>query len=244
MIDAVAAIDANPAAWLDLLTLQPGARPVEGCAVVTDVAFPLCNSVFFPPASEALVDAVLAAGRDVPQLWWLGSSPEPVLDLLEERGVVVDLEPLPGMALDLTAPLPAVEGPLRIAEGALDDFAVAFGPSFGIEGAPLDSVLAAFAAYGCASDVRHFVGYEGDAPVACASIIVRDGVCGLYDVGTSLAARGQGYGRALTVHALRAGRALGASLAVLHSSPLGMPIYERLDFTVRSTVCTVETRQA
>lgn len=237
-----AQVDANPAAWFDLLACQPGAR-VGSCWVVTDVVHPLCNSVVFPPASADVVDAALEAGRGVPQLWWLGSSPDGVLDLLDERGVIVDLEELPGMARSLATPLPGVDSPLRIVAGALDDFAVPFGAAYGIGGAALASIVAAFGAYR-GSDVRHFVGYDGDEPVACASIVVRDGVCGLYDVGTVEHARGRGHGTALTVHALAAGGALGATTAILHSSPMGMPIYRRLGFTVVSRAGTVETASA
>jgi ribosomal protein S18 acetylase RimI-like enzyme len=235
----IAAIDGNPAAWFDLLAGQPRAV-VGSCWVVTGVPFALCNSVFFPPASAAVVDEALAVGA-VPQLWWLGSSPGAVQALLEERGVVVDEEELPGMARSLDAPLPVVESSLRIVSGALPDFATPFSAAYGIGGAALSSIMAAFGAYG-RPDVVHFVGYEDAAPVACASIIVRDGVCGLYDVGTVAAARGRGFGTAMTVHALRAGARMGASLAVLHSSPMGMPIYRRLGFEVRSTARTVETR--
>lgn len=234
----IAAIDGNPAAWFDLLSRQPGAR-VGACWVVTDDPFPLCNSVFFPDVSQ--VDAALA---DVPQLWWLGSAPDAVLDALDERGVIVDEEELPGMARSLSVPLPAVApSPLRIVSG-LDGFDVPFGASYGIPPSALASIMAAFGAYGVSSDVRHFVGWLGDEPVACASIIVRDGVCGLYDVGTVPEVRGRGFGTALTVHALRVGAAMGASDAILHSSPLGMPIYRRLGFEVVATTGTVVTGPA
>jgi GNAT superfamily N-acetyltransferase len=168
--------------------------------------------------------------------------------ILEARGAVVDREELPGMALDL-ARLAQTARPapreLRIepvaSAAALDDFAVAFGAAYHFPPAALESVVAAIAAYGLDGDVRHFVGYAARRPVCAASIVVRDGVGGLYDVATVAAARGRGYGAAVSAHALRAAGDAGAHGAILHASPEGMPIYERLGFEVVGAVQTVET---
>ena len=100
-----AAIDRNTCGWLDVLARQPGAERRDGW-VITDVPFSLCNSVVMPcwgeEEADARIDEILAAGRErgVPQLWWTGRTctPVDVVERLEARGVVSDVEPMPGMA--------------------------------------------------------------------------------------------------------------------------------------------------
>ena len=58
---------------------------------------------------------------------------------------------------------------------------------------------------------------------------------------TVRAARGRGYGAALSVAALTGAREAGAHGAVLHASPDGLGIYERLGFRTVAAVHTVVT---
>ncbi|MEO7981063.1 MAG: GNAT family N-acetyltransferase [Sporichthyaceae bacterium] len=64
---------------------------------------------------------------------------------------------------------------------------------------------------------------------------VRDGWCGVFNVATPEEQRGRGYGAAVTAHAVEQARTAGARGAYLQSSPMGLPVYERLGFV------TVET---
>ena len=64
---------------------------------------------------------------------------------------------------------------------------------------------------------------------------VHDGWCGVFNVATPEEHRGRGYGGAVTAHTVAAARAAGARGAYLQSSPMGLPVYERLGFV------TVET---
>jgi GNAT superfamily N-acetyltransferase len=254
------AIDANACGWLDVLSCQPGAVR-RGDWVITDVPFSLCNSVVMPRWHggdvDARIDAVLAEGaaRGVPQLWWTGQTltPPDLVERLSERGVVSDVEPMPGMALPLdrlpdvgagAAPAGLRIEPVIDAEG-LAAFAEPLGSAFGFPPDGLASVIAAFAdfaASGTRDELHHWVGFEGSRPVAAASILVRDGAAGLYNVSTVADARGRGYGAALSCAALRGAADAGASLAILHASPEGLPIYERLGFETLATVRAVETR--
>lgn len=59
---------------------------------------------------------------------------------------------------------------------------------------------------------------------------VRDGWCGIFNVATPEEHRGRGFGGAVTAHAVEAARAAGARGAYLQSSPMGLPVYERLGF--------------
>lgn len=254
-----AAIDRNACGWLDVLARQPGAERRDGW-VITDVPFSLCNSIVMPcwgDDADARVDEILAAGRarGVPQLWWTGRTctPSDLVERLEARGVVSDVEPMPGMALELAALPPAPETPVPdaltiepvIDAGGLAAFAEPFGSAFGLPPDGLASVIAAFAdfaASGAEDELHHWVGFADRRPVAAASVLIRDGVAGLYNVSTIAAARGRGFGAALSVAALRGAAATGATTAILHASPDGLPIYQRLGFQTLTTVHAVETR--
>ena len=255
-----AAIDRNACGWLDVLARQPGAERRDGW-VITDVPFSLCNSIVMPCWSgedaDARIDEILAAGRErgVPQLWWTGQTcaPDDLVERLEARGVVSDMEPMPGMALELAALPPESETPvpggLRIEPvidaAGLAAFAEPLGSAFAFPPDGLASIIAAFAdfaASGVEDELHHWVGYAGRRPVAAASVLIRDGVAGLYNVSTVRAARGRGYGAALSVAALRGAAGSGAATAILHASPDGLPIYERLGFRTLTTVRAVETR--
>jgi GNAT superfamily N-acetyltransferase len=72
--------------------------------------------------------------------------------------------------------------------------------------------------------------YRGPRPLAIAMTIVTGGVAGIYWVGTTEGARGQGLGRAITAAAINAGLDLGADIASLQASPMGEPIYRAMGF--------------
>lgn len=76
--------------------------------------------------------------------------------------------------------------------------------------------------------VRFWLGSVAADPVGTAWSSVSDGVVGVYGVSTVERARRRGYGEALTAAAIRARPDLPA---VLQSSPMGHPIYERMGFT-------------
>ncbi|MGD9702445.1 MAG: GNAT family N-acetyltransferase [Acidimicrobiia bacterium] len=74
---------------------------------------------------------------------------------------------------------------------------------------------------------RHWVGYQGGAPVATASAFVGDHHVDVEFVSTLDSARGAGVGRALTATATLADPALPAMLI---SSDLGRGVYQRLGY--------------
>jgi ribosomal protein S18 acetylase RimI-like enzyme len=81
--------------------------------------------------------------------------------------------------------------------------------------------------------LRLWVGYVDDTPVTTAVAYVGFDVVGVYFIATLPEARGRGYGTAMTDLAARAAPELPA---VLQSSDLGRPVYERLGFVVEG-VC-------
>jgi GNAT superfamily N-acetyltransferase len=56
------------------------------------------------------------------------------------------------------------------------------------------------------------------------------GWCGIFNVATPEEHRGRGYGAAATAQVVEAARAAGARGAYLQSSPMGLPVYQRLGF--------------
>jgi ribosomal protein S18 acetylase RimI-like enzyme len=93
--------------------------------------------------------------------------------------------------------------------------------------------------YTGAAPWRHFLGTLDGAPVATATLFLDQpsSTAGIYFVLTIEAARRRGIGAAITLAALRAGRAMGASLGVLGASELGQPVYRRLGF---QDICRIE----
>ena len=77
---------------------------------------------------------------------------------------------------------------------------------------------------------RHFVATLAGEPVARATVLLADGVAGLYGVETLATARGRGLGSAITCAALTYARDQGYEVAVLQASPMGFGVYQRLGF--------------
>ena len=75
--------------------------------------------------------------------------------------------------------------------------------------------------------MRFWVGYTEDEPVTVATSCAQSGVVGVYYVATMESARGKGYGAAITDVAARCEP---SRPALLQSSDLGRPVYERLGF--------------
>ena len=77
------------------------------------------------------------------------------------------------------------------------------------------------------SDIRLWVGYEGDRAVGTAGVIVAHGVNDVEWISVYDDCRGKGYGAALTWAATLADPSLPA---VLIASDPGQPVYERMGY--------------
>jgi ribosomal protein S18 acetylase RimI-like enzyme len=67
-------------------------------------------------------------------------------------------------------------------------------------------------------------------PVATSRVSIGGGAAGLYAILTLPAHRGRGFGRAMTLAALRAAAGIGYRIGVLQSSDLGHGVYRKLGF--------------
>ena len=81
-----------------------------------------------------------------------------------------------------------------------------------------------------AGNVAAFLARQDDEPVGIAMTIVSHGVAGIYWVGSTEKARGQGLGWTMTATAVNAGLEMGVETAALQASPMGEPLYRRMGF--------------
>jgi GNAT superfamily N-acetyltransferase len=173
------------------------------------------------------------------------------LALVHERGVAYDvfvratwpraLDAVAALGLVRGGEMPCLVADLPIAERAqlpglevrqigpseIDDFRAVARDGFEM---PDVLVNAAFRPAMLEMDaLRAFVGYAGGRPVACSGSYLTDDIVGIYTVATVAAARGRGYGTAITAAAMEG---TAARLAVLQASEMGLPVYERMGFRV------------
>jgi GNAT superfamily N-acetyltransferase len=198
---------------------------------------------------EELADAarrILAHFRErrLPFHWHVGpfSLPHPG-ELLEAEGIGLD-ENEPGMGLDLRTVADEIPiAPDLVVEEVLTDDRLQHWANTTFCGAPPDAIQYVFTAnaglpHGPGSAVRLYLGTRGGEPVATVKLFFAAGVAYIGRVVTIHAARRQGIGTAMTMHALRLAREEGYRIAVLTASPMGISIYRRLGF---QECCQVST---
>jgi GNAT superfamily N-acetyltransferase len=79
-------------------------------------------------------------------------------------------------------------------------------------------------------EIEMFLGYSEGKPV-CTSMLFQTGdIAGIYWVSTLPEYRRRGFGEAITLRAVIAGKNRGCTLANLQASAMGKPVYERIGF--------------
>jgi GNAT superfamily N-acetyltransferase len=79
-------------------------------------------------------------------------------------------------------------------------------------------------------EIEMFIGYSEAKPV-CTSMLFQTGaIAGIYWVSTLPEYRKRGFGEAITLKAVIAGKDRGCTLANLQASAMGKPVYERMGF--------------
>lgn len=236
----LAAADANmETTWAALLGTMPGAS-VERRSDVTMMAsglpIPLFNPAFaYGPVhdpAEAIATAVSHYGaRDLPFVIYFRDEVNPALAAPAEAAGLVEHYRPPLMVMEpvATAPPPPAGLEIRTVDAAtMGDCARMLAEGFAM---PPDLVAAVLSpALLALPGFTAFVGYVDGQPVSTAAAYVDGDTTGVYNVATAPAARGKGYGAAVTWAATRAGVATGTVRAILQASEEGRPVYERMGY--------------
>lgn len=244
----VTAIEANSFEFWPLLARLPQAQLYDGpdmMRYVTGVPHPLFNGVtrarLVPEDLDAKIDETLTyfKSRRLPMMWWTGPSTRPA-DLgkhLQAHGLT-HAGDSPGMAADLLAlneDLPAPSGLTMERVGDVTTLKKWLHPltvGFEFPGFAAKALFDLFADLGFDLHLpwQNYVSWLKGEPVSCSSLFLAAGVAGIYNVATVPEARRKGIGAAMTLASLREARALGYRVAILHSSQMGLGVYERLGF--------------
>jgi GNAT superfamily N-acetyltransferase len=202
-----------------------------------------------PATADARIDEIAAAylRRGTGFVWWVGPADTPS-DLgarLARAGLALE-GAAPAMAADL-ADVPLDEPPpaelelVPVTDAAtLEGFLTVISEDW-LEwtgGEYTEVQLQTLAAWRREIPLRfphepvplRWIGRIDGTAVACSRVNIGAGVAGLYAISTLAAHRGKGYGRALTIAALRAAASIGHRIGVLQSSDLGYGVYRRLGF--------------
>jgi GNAT superfamily N-acetyltransferase len=226
--------------------LQGGEVYRDDGLVVTIVGLPVSftNNVhrtrLTPENVERRVAETTALLRDrgVPALWWVSplDTPEDLGETLERSGFD-RAEEMPWMAADLStipdASLPEgveafrADGPERFAQ-----FVEAMMRGFGPDPQVARALTALREAVGAGEEAewQPFVAVRDGEVVGSSGFQRGGGIAGIYNVATPEEHRGRGIGAGMTAVAMRWARDHGFDTAVLGSSPLAVPLYERLGF--------------
>jgi GNAT superfamily N-acetyltransferase len=78
--------------------------------------------------------------------------------------------------------------------------------------------------------IRHYLAYIHGEVVGCATILLDNGIAGVWNVGTLRNYRKQGVASALLMHVLAEAISDGYPDSVLIASPMGRPLYEEMGY--------------
>lgn len=177
--------------------------------------------------------------RKVPFCWWTGPStlPKNLKNMLLENGFNHS-EDSPGMAIGLSGNNIKFQqsnelkiNPVRRME-ELKELVKIIKICYQMPEESEIPLLNLFEDLGLTGDVPlfHYLGFYREKPVAVASLFPTAGVGGIHFVGTLPEFRGRGFGREITLFAMRQAQLAGFSWAVLRASKMGESIYRRIGF--------------
>ena len=207
-------------------------------AYSSDVPFPLFNLVAGARVGEHAAGDLTGSvanefiERGLPWMWW--TTPSYTNDELEHvldiRGL--EREDTPGMYADLDRVLePRID--VEVTQVRVDDqgFGETFIDGFGLPPFVLEPMRELLGSFSSEEQVVVVALVDGEAVGVATGLVVQETI-GIYNVTTSADHRGRGIGTAVTGAVMRAGRDRGCANAILHTSPMGRRVYERLGFEV------------
>lgn len=213
-------------------------------AVTSPVPFPLFNSVVHARIEADDLDARVATilepftATGLPHMWWVTprSAPDAIGAALLRRGFF-HLETETNMAVDLRVLrrhdtlTPGATVEIVTDEATLEDWARVTVAGFDMPPFTCDAVAATVrSALAPGAAWVLYLGRLDGEPVSTSAVLFADGVAGIYWVATREAARGRGFGTAITQAPLLLARERGYRVGILQATPMGRPIYERLGF--------------
>lgn len=174
--------------------------------------------------------------RNVPFVWrlWEHDTPADLGALLRENGgQPIDRSIL--MAIDLesfhplTDPYPGLT--IQKVRNKQDAFQYAFCTSkaFGIPADFIDAVSEVMGKQD--QNITNYVGVIAGEPKAISTIFYSNDVAGIYNVGTLPEYQGKGVGLEMMTTTLLKAKLDGYKTAILHSTPAGIRLYEKLGFS-------------
>lgn len=243
----VARLDASLMDYWGAYALADGGRHIRlSAALFMQTAIPhsLFNSVILLGRDAASIEEALGLSTEcvktsgIPVLWRVSPSAESAELRAHLESVGLQLrDPHPAMLADLfdLPTQPSVEGlAIKAATSARErhEWGRLTIEAFGMEESLRDAMGRCEATIPASlyEDQPRFTGYLNGEPVAVSSLIMTDGVAGIYAVATLPDARKRGIGTAMTMHAMKEGARRGAKVATLQATSMGRPVYEEIGF--------------
>lgn len=178
--------------------------------------------------------------RQVPFVWLVHPTavPDNLYDLLTRKGLQ-DVEPIYGMAKNLIdlPEIPNFPAGIEIRKAQTENDVIAFNQfaawRWSIPEEYQDthkSLLSSFRLGKSETNTHVWQAWRDGEPIAKLGLYLGSGSAGIHAVVTKTEARGLGLAKVLTLTALHEARSAGYKLAVLHSTPMAQPLYEKLGF--------------
>lgn len=240
-------IETNTIAFLKELHHVPGVESYIGPNIIwfsTDIPMAFFNSICAANLKEENVDSTIqqiieqGQSKNTPRLWWTGplTKPENITKSLEAYGFMC--RETNGMAIDLSEmneEIPKIpDFEIKEVEDTetLKLWSQAFKVGYGMPDAAEEVWTEHIERIGYTEEslTRIYVGCLKGDPVASSLVYYGEGVAGIYSVGTSPEARGQGIGTAITMAPLIAARKRGYRVSTLQSTPMGFNVYKRIGY--------------
>jgi len=208
---------------------------------ITDFNIPMFNRVtrtrLTPEkADQRIMDIIAMYSSKRKGFTWMTSPKDTPHDLparLEKTGMMRDEGP--GMAIELgQMEQPATPKGLKVERVEGRDRLELFCDIM-IQGYPLPDIIAddwkkMMVRMGVDNSLRHYIGHMDGEPMATSTILLSDGVAGLYMVATLPEARGKGVGSHMTIHPFKEAEREGYRFGILHSTRMGYSVYRKLGF--------------
>jgi ribosomal protein S18 acetylase RimI-like enzyme len=211
-------------------------RVGDAWAVLTEVPVPTLNGVWaiVPETAPEDIDAAAQLMREADVPYCVQARPRcraAAGAVAERHGLLPEAEiPLMLAASAIGAPVPAELAIRRLSADEFRLHAELCAVGFGVPVDPFAAIVTADAL--AIPELRAYVGEVAGEPVATAIGVTFGDAVAVFNVATVPAMRRRGHGAALTARAVADGLAAGARWSWLHSTDLGLGVYERLGFRV------------